>query len=174
MNSKIPKSTKDLEPTLQEMRFRKYSVNGILYNVLDYKITDHTVEIVTDIKTFHIMHMKLQNMLNVFIEVADDLIPPMDEKEEIPEKPVVDTKYETVVSANDQPRIEALSGTAEVKNILMDNIRKLSKDRTYIHQAAAINDTVKTLIEVARTEIEAQELVIKMRSSMRTKTNLLS
>lgn len=172
----IPKTTRDLEPQLKQMLFRKYSVNGIIYNILDYKISDLKVEIVTDIKTFNVLHIKLQYMLDIFIEVADSLVPKMEEEPEADQDPAVEGDYEVVVPiVNEKPKIEALSATAELKNILMDNIRKLSKDRTYIHQSAAINDTVKTIIEVAKTEIQAQELVIKMHKAVgKTETKALS
>lgn len=42
----------------------------------------------------------------------------------------------------------------EIANILMDNIRKIQENSSYIPQAQAMSDVAKTYIDLAKTEIE--------------------
>jgi hypothetical protein len=50
----------------------------------------------------------------------------------------------------------------DVKNILMDNIKKVQDDKEYIPQAIAINKNVKSIIELAKTEIEMINTINKL------------
>lgn len=45
--------------------------------------------------------------------------------------------------------------SSDLQKILMDNITKVQKDKSYIPQAQEINNAVKSMIELAKTEIEA-------------------
>jgi|GEM_PF-2094327 len=42
----------------------------------------------------------------------------------------------------------------ELSNIIMDNIRKVQKDKDYINQAREVNANIKSMIDLAKTEIE--------------------
>jgi len=43
---------------------------------------------------------------------------------------------------------------SELTNIIMDNIKKVKEDPSFIPQAEAINSGVKTIIDIAKTQIE--------------------
>jgi len=43
----------------------------------------------------------------------------------------------------------------DLSAILMDNIKKVQQDPKYIDQAKAINDQVKTIVDIKKTQIEA-------------------
>lgn len=45
-----------------------------------------------------------------------------------------------------------------LKEIISDNIQKIRNDKEYISQANAINDQLKTLIDLAKTQILAQKI----------------
>lgn len=47
------------------------------------------------------------------------------------------------------------TNAGELTNILMDNIRKIKEDPGYIAQADAINNNVKSIIDVAKAQIDA-------------------
>lgn len=46
------------------------------------------------------------------------------------------------------------TSAGELTNIMMDNIKKLQTDPSFISQADAINSQVKTMIDIARAQIE--------------------
>ncbi|GAB3177547.1 hypothetical protein [Telluribacter humicola] len=68
---------------------------------------------------------------------------------EVPTTPALPTEEASV------PAVQTLSVVPELKEILMENIRMVKQDKAYIGQANAINDSVKTLIDLAKTEILA-------------------
>lgn len=45
-----------------------------------------------------------------------------------------------------------------LKNILMDNIQKVQKDKEYIGQAKVINNSVNTLLNMVNTQIKIERL----------------
>ena len=47
------------------------------------------------------------------------------------------------------------TNAGELTNILMDNIKKIKEDPGYIAQADAINNNVKSIIDVAKAQIDA-------------------
>ncbi len=51
----------------------------------------------------------------------------------------------------------------DLSKTLLENIKKLGTDATFIPQAAAINEQAKTLIEIKRTQIEMVRLLKERR-----------
>jgi len=50
----------------------------------------------------------------------------------------------------------------ELKDVLLDNIRKVKENKDYIPQAQEINSQVKSMIDLARTEIDFIKIVNKV------------
>jgi hypothetical protein len=42
----------------------------------------------------------------------------------------------------------------EIKNLLLENIKKVNNDPSFIPQAQEINSNIKSIIELAKTEVE--------------------
>ncbi len=51
----------------------------------------------------------------------------------------------------------------ELKNTVMESIRKVKDNKEYIPQATAINEGVKQIVELAKTEIAFMETVHKLK-----------
>lgn len=47
----------------------------------------------------------------------------------------------------------------ELREILMDNIRKVQADKEFIPQAAAINEQLKSIIDMRKTEVDVLKLL---------------
>ena len=62
-----------------------------------------------------------------------------------PVKPASDVIASTIIGTN----------ASELTSILMDNIKRIQSDASYIAQAEAINNNVKSIIEVAKAQIDA-------------------
>lgn len=60
-------------------------------------------------------------------------------------KPASDVIASTIIGTN----------ASELTSILMDNIKRIQSDAGYIAQAEAINNNVKSIIEVAKAQIDA-------------------
>jgi WD40 repeat protein len=68
---------------------------------------------------------------------------------------------ENGVSANTQTQTAILqivknesAQMNDLSNILMDNIKKVQENPSYVEQAKAINENAKSLIEIKKTQIE--------------------
>jgi len=72
----------------------------------------------------------------------------------VPKPPVLDNKYMQDI---DGPVNTSIIGqnAVELTGILMENIRRVKEDPSFIPQAEAINSGVKTIIDVAKTQIDA-------------------
>ena len=77
--------------------------------------------------------------------------------------PFPGTNLQVIQQPEDFQMLKTPGLALEVKDILMDNIRKVQTDRNYIPQAEAIRENVDTLIELAKTEI-AYVAVMKRRN----------
>ncbi len=57
----------------------------------------------------------------------------------------------------EDPKVELLVGSSvlrDVKDVLMDNIKKVQENKDYIPQAEQINKDANSIIKIAQTEIE--------------------
>lgn len=58
-----------------------------------------------------------------------------------------------------QPTKTVISGAEmDIKGIIENNIKRIQEDKGYIEQAGAINDQIKTLIDLAKTQILASKV----------------
>lgn len=48
---------------------------------------------------------------------------------------------------------------SELSTVLMDNIKKLQTDPSFADQARAVNETAKTLIDIAKLKVEIMKMV---------------
>ena len=67
------------------------------------------------------------------------------------DRPVQSSQIKTVISGSEM----------DLKDIIQDNIIKIKENPDYISQATAINDQVKTLIDLAKTQLLAAKLYNK-------------
>jgi hypothetical protein len=109
--------------------------NARSYKVLQvYQETDKVV-IATDKKMFNVPMHELGDFLANFLE-AD------------PEEEAIQTVKKEVMSVTDKTVLKNLS------EILFENIEKIKKDPSYIDQADAINSQAKSIIDIAKIEVD--------------------
>ena len=101
------------------------------HNVLSYQIDKEIVTIVTDVKWYKFPKFKVLSELRDFLPVENN------------------GKQLSVIT----PQIDG-SVFSQLKKDLLDSIKKVKENAEYIPQASAINKNVKTLIDMAKTEIE--------------------
>lgn len=115
------------------------------YTISAYEIERGIVKIYTDKKTlfindneFSIKDFKIMEQITTqSVAVQQDQNPYL-----IPPQPI-----KTVISGAE----------IDIKAIITHNIENIQKDKGYIDQASAINDQIKTLIDLAKTQILASK-----------------
>lgn len=131
------------ESRLQGMVGKTYMFNTNCFKVQNYQFIEGKLLIGTDKKIFPIEIENVHRVLDMFLET---------DQEETPTGHQV--KFE----------MKSLSGAAEIKDILMANIKSVQENKDYIPQAVAVNDTVKTLLDFAKTEIQMYDIMYKINS----------
>jgi len=140
-----------IETTLESMKGNLFSYNLKEHRILRFKITEERVWIVTDLDDFNIPHSEAKDLLGKFL--------PIDEKDPfLPSSPIKHTAL---------PQTSISENAAKLSEIIMGNIEKVKEDAGFIPQANAINDQLKSLIELGKAEVESlkvQAMYQKMQS----------
>lgn len=129
-----------VETRLKDMVGRSFMVNSVTQKVANFRISDDKLMIATDKKFFDVDLVNAVKVLDMFLPTDDEPV----------SLPVVEVK--------------ALGSAGEIKDIIMDNIRQLRGNPAYIPQAQAINESVKVLVEVAKTEVQMLDIMHKIKS----------
>lgn len=115
------------------------------YRIKGYELERGVVKIYTDKETLFINEneFKIQDF-----EIMNSNTPTIQPKQESNPylAPVEPTK--TVITGAEM----------DIKSIIENNIMNIQKDKGYIEQASAINDQLKTLIDLAKTQILASKV----------------
>ena len=137
----LSKKTLDRLDSIKGKTFM-YNTNQLLVHA--YKVNGMKVQIVTDKGWYEPSYDQIEKFL-------DDLLPV-----ETPEESgAVAEKGQLIVN---QAQVTS-SGIRDLKTILMDNIKKVQESKEYIPQAQEINNNVKSIIEVAKAEIEVLKII---------------
>ena len=129
-----------IENQLKSMVGKSYMVNTVTHKVANFRISDEKLMIATDKKFFEVDLIHANKTIEMFLLTEEEFHP-------------------VEVSP-----IKSLAGTGEIKDIIMDNIRQLKNNPAFIPQAQAINESVKVLVDVAKTEVQMLEVMHKIRS----------
>ncbi len=127
-----------LESKLKEMQNKVFMHKTNNHRILNFRINCEKVTIVTD-KTW----------IDLDIDTAekalqDEFLPV---EAELADKSVLDG---AVMSFNGNGN--------NVFGMIQENIEKIQKDKNYIPQATAINDSVNTMVNVAKLEIQMRKI----------------
>lgn len=125
-----------IETTLSQAKGRFFIYNGQKQKLIRYDIKATTIRLVTDVQDINLLYADFEATFQKFefVEVA----------------PAITTGMEATI----------ISGSAqELKNVLLENIRKVQASKDYIPQAVAIKDNVDSIITLAKTEIEMMKTV---------------
>ena len=123
-----------IEDRLQSMTGKTYMYNTIHHKILTYQIKSDEVTIVTDKKWIVIPLTKINAELEQFLPI------------EFEKEAVI---YVTLFGKENKQSL---------KEVVMENIKKLQTDTAYISQAKAVNEQIKTMIAMAKLEIETIKL----------------
>lgn len=123
---------------LFSMKNKIWMYNTRLHKILNYKITDDEVQIVTDKEWLTFPITKINAALEQFL-------PANEEKQSL-------TSI-AIFQGNGKPAL---------KDLVLENIENIKKDSSYIPKAKALNEQIKTMIEMAKLEIEYKKLSDKL------------
>ncbi|PRY51512.1 hypothetical protein B0I27_10798 [Arcticibacter pallidicorallinus] len=130
----------EIEATLTGMVGKNYTYNRRKVTVLRFEIKEKVIRIVCATEDITILVEDFQDTMKSFLPDTTPAI----SSENTP----------AVVSPSAVPQTIIRTSGGELKDLVMENIRKIQRDKEYIPQAIEINNQVKTLIDLAKTEIE--------------------
>ncbi|RKD18992.1 hypothetical protein BCY91_14035 [Pelobium manganitolerans] len=142
-----------MESKLAVMAGKLYLYKGKEHRVLRYQCETTFSKIVTSREDLVIHHDEADEILGGFLPVDEDtpFVSARQEKEETLPAQVMQI-----------PELSFKSNVPALSNIIMSNIEKLKADPAYIGQANAINDQLKTLIDLGRTEVEMAKMQLAL------------
>lgn len=124
-----------LEEKLQSMLNKVWMHNTFNYKLLSFKITPIEITLVTDKKWMTVPIEKINKTLSEFSPVQD---------------------------LTDKPELSLMlfksNGKQSMQDLVHENIQKIKEDPSYIPKAKALNEQIKTMIEMAKLEIELTKL----------------
>jgi len=124
----------NLQQRLDEMIGRSFLINTREHRIVRYRFNDDSVEIVTDKKTFEFSCDEVEKEIAEFLPIGNDKV---DALELLPKK----------------------NELVELKATIMENIKKVKRDKAYIPQANSINSSINTLINMAKLDITFMKLM---------------
>ncbi|WP_157618371.1 hypothetical protein [Spirosoma spitsbergense] len=132
-----------LEDRLRTMKDKTFLYNSYPVKVLSYKFDGEYCTVVTSGPWVTRPNVQLLKVLDEFLETDEETLP-------------------AVVSQNveyERPKVEMLGSFKQLTDILMENIKKVQEDKGYVDQAQQVSQSVKMIVELAKTEIEAVKAV---------------
>jgi len=128
-----------LENKLLQMKDNYFIHMGNDHKVINFKIIGDTVHLVTDRSWFEIPVNKASDRLKDFIPT---------------EQPKVPVNGTSPVNGNGNMVLYQEVKDANIVGTLIDNIDQLKKGNLDVKKASAINNTVNTLLNAARLEVQ--------------------
>ena len=119
---------------LLSMKNKTWMYNARLHKILNYKVTDEEVQIVTDKEWLTFPITKINAALEQFLAANEE-----------------QTSVTSIA-------IFQGNGKPALKDLVLENIENIKKDSSYIPKAKALNEQIKTMIEMAKLEIEYKKL----------------
>lgn len=126
--------TKTIAERLKDMQNKTWMYKTKLHKIINYKINDTNIEIVTDKDWFVIPVNKINVTLAEFLAAEEE--------------------------KRNNINITLFQGNNKLalKDLVIENIEKIKKDPGYIPVAKALNEQLKTMIQMAKLEIEYKKI----------------
>jgi len=137
-----------MESKLSEMIGKLYIYKQKEHRILRFQCESSFTKIVTSREDIIVNHDEAKEQLTDFL-LVDESSPALPSK---PSDNLPATNHMTM------PELSFKSNVPQLSEIIMGNIEKLKTDPSYISQASAINDQLKTLVELGKTEIEMAKM----------------
>ena len=118
-----------LEEKLQSMLNKNWMYNTRNHKLLSYKLTEDKVILVTDKEWIDVPITKINQKLSEFLPAPEE----------------VQSEMSVILFKG--------NGKASLKDLIYENIEKIKADTAYIPKAKALNEQVKTVIEMAKLEL---------------------
>lgn len=147
-----------IETTLESMKGKLFSYNLKEHRVLRFTVTDEQVSIVTDLKDFHLSHRQAEELIKDFLPIDENkpFVPPASPR------PFSGNGVQVAREMVQLPQTSISTNAAKLSEIILGNIEKVKEDASFIPQANAINDQLKSLIELGKAEVEGLKVQAMM------------
>jgi hypothetical protein len=126
------------------MKDKTYLYNSFPVKILSFKFDGDYCTLATSGPWITQPHVQMMKVLDQFLDADEDE----------PTTGVTRTEPEYVL-----PKVTTLNAFPDLTTILMDNIKKVQEDKGYVEQAQQVSLSVKMIVDLAKTEIEAVKAV---------------
>lgn len=120
----------NLRNKINKMVGKTYMYNSHNQTVKGFSIVEDEVTVITNRREISLPLDKAEDMLKDFLPVDDE-----------------GSGKPALINMPDQKQV------ADLKSIVLENIKKVEKDRAYVPQANAINKSINALINMASLEL---------------------
>lgn len=121
---------------LSKMVGKPYMYSKEVYTITGFIPEESKVRVKTDGKDIVLLYDDMPHCLSLFLEVEEEQVS-------------VAKTAKTAIMAN-----SGASDIQSLKNILLDNIRKVQESKEYVPQAAQISKSVTAFTNLAKAEME--------------------
>lgn len=130
-----------IETVLEKMIGKQFSYNGNAHRFFRFKCDETEFFITTDKSDLNVDNEDAEKFFANCLPIAEDFHLP------------TTVKAQTAVQQN----------SSKLSGIIFDNIEKLNKDAGFIPQAQAINEQLKSMVDLGKAEIEMMKLQVMLR-----------
>lgn len=130
-----------IEDRLRSMKDKTFIYNAQTIKVLSFKFDGEYCTVATSGPWVTRPNGEMIKLLDEFLETDEEFLPAVQQQE------------------IELPKVQTLATFPELSRILMDNIKKVQEDKEYVDQAQQVSLSVKMIVDLAKTEIEAVKAV---------------
>lgn len=142
-----------LQNQLRDMIGKTFMYRNNNVKVLRYKLDDITATLITDVKDIPFMVADADNILPMFL--------PVDESITIHHHTIPDTFDNPPRNLPELPNLIINKQSAALSDIILKNIKDIQDNPTkeVLAKATAINDQVKSILDIAKIEVESMKVI---------------
>lgn len=133
-----------IETVLEKMIGKQFSYNGNAHRFFRFRCEETEFFITTDKADLNVDNSDAEKFFSNCLPIADDAHLP------------TTVKQQTTIQQT----------SSKLSKIIFGNIEKLKEDASYIPQAQAINEQLKSMVDLGKAEIEMMKLQVMLRNKV--------
>jgi hypothetical protein len=138
---------------------RQYMIDGFVERIVSYQLKENHITVKTDKKDRSFSEDQFMAWAKRCMPVQDDI--DALEEEMQPSKELTSFGNQPAATVIYQPSFKS-SNFTDLREVLMDNIKKVQESKEYLPQAVAVRDNVQSIIDLTKNEIEYVKTLNKM------------
>lgn len=149
---------------IETMLGKQYMIDGIVERIVTYNLAVNSIKVTTDTRDRSFSEDQFTDWVKRCLPVQDDIEVLQEEMGMVHGNLKTASEVNKSRSVNTivyQPSFKS-SNFSDLREVLMDNIKKVQESKEYLPQAVAVRDNVQSIIELTKNEIEYVKTLNKM------------